>query len=223
VNFTSASTGSITAYSWTFGDGGTSTAQNPSHVYASAGTYTVALTVTGPGGSNTISHVVSATSSQINVALAANGGVASASSTYNLPGYDFSASSVNDGEPAGINWAHGGGWNDATANTFPDWVEIDFNGTKSIDHVVVYTLQDNVSSPLPPTDSMTFTQYGITDFTVQGSNGGGSWVTLGTVSGNNLVKRTVNFSATTVDRIRINVTGALAGYSRITEIEAWGN
>jgi PKD repeat protein len=221
VNFTSTSTGSITTYAWNFGDGGTSSLQNPAHVFNTAGVYGVSLTATGPGGSNTISHLITATS-QVNVALAANGGVASASSTYNVPGYNFAASSVNNGEPAGINWGHGGGWNDATANTFPDWVEIDFNGTKNIDHVVVYTLQDNYQNPLPPTDSMTFTQYGITAFTVQGSNGGGSWMTLGTVSGNNLVKRTVNFSPITVDRIRITITGALAGYSRITEIEAWG-
>ena len=51
VSFTDQSTGSITSWSWTFGDGGTSTAQNPSHTYA-AGTYTVTLTVTGPGGSD---------------------------------------------------------------------------------------------------------------------------------------------------------------------------
>ena len=70
---------------------------------------------------------------------------------------------------------------------------------------------------------MTFTQYGVTAFTVQGSTGGGTWITLGTVSGNNLVKRTVNFTAASYDRIRINVTAALASYSRITEIEAWGN
>ncbi len=53
VNFTDASTGEITSWDWTFGDGGTSTAQNPTHVYTSAGTYTVSLTVTGPGGSDT--------------------------------------------------------------------------------------------------------------------------------------------------------------------------
>jgi PKD repeat protein len=52
VNFTDLSTGSITSWSWTFGDGGTSTAQNPSHQYTSTGTYTVSLTVTGPGGSD---------------------------------------------------------------------------------------------------------------------------------------------------------------------------
>jgi PKD repeat protein len=53
VAFSSASTGSITSYSWTFGDGTTSTVASPSKVYASPGTYTVSLTVTGPGGSNT--------------------------------------------------------------------------------------------------------------------------------------------------------------------------
>ncbi|MFH1687738.1 MAG: PKD domain-containing protein [bacterium] len=53
VNFTDQSTGDITSYSWTFGDGGTSTAQNPSHQYTAAGTYTVALTVSGPGGNDT--------------------------------------------------------------------------------------------------------------------------------------------------------------------------
>jgi PKD repeat protein len=56
VSFTDSSTGSITSYAWTFGDGGTSSAVNPSHTYTSAGTYTVSLTVTGPGGSNTLTR-----------------------------------------------------------------------------------------------------------------------------------------------------------------------
>ncbi len=53
VNFADQSTGDITGWDWDFGDGGSSTAQNPSHQYNSGGTYTVALTVTGPGGSDT--------------------------------------------------------------------------------------------------------------------------------------------------------------------------
>ncbi|NOX90080.1 MAG: PKD domain-containing protein [Calditrichaeota bacterium] len=53
VQFTDQSTGEITDYSWDFGDGGTSTEQNPQHTYNSSGTYTVSLTVTGPGGSDT--------------------------------------------------------------------------------------------------------------------------------------------------------------------------
>jgi PKD repeat protein len=56
VTFTDTSTpGSspITGWSWTFGDGATSTAQSPIHTYASNGSYTVALTVTTSDGSDT--------------------------------------------------------------------------------------------------------------------------------------------------------------------------
>jgi len=45
VNFTNLSQ-NATAYEWAFGDGGTSTAVNPSHTYSTAGTYTVVLTAT---------------------------------------------------------------------------------------------------------------------------------------------------------------------------------
>ena len=47
VTFTDASTatGSVTGWNWNFGDGGTSAAQNPSHVYATGGPYNVTLTV----------------------------------------------------------------------------------------------------------------------------------------------------------------------------------
>jgi PKD repeat protein len=52
VQFTDESTGNITSWSWDFGDAGTSTEQNPSHIYNSTGYFTVKLTVTGPGGSD---------------------------------------------------------------------------------------------------------------------------------------------------------------------------
>jgi len=53
VNFTDLSTNSPTSWSWTFGDGGTSVAQNPGYTYNSAGTYTVSLTATNAYGSDT--------------------------------------------------------------------------------------------------------------------------------------------------------------------------
>jgi PKD domain len=54
VQFTDNSTGAPTSWAWNFGDGGTSTAQNPSHVYSAAGTYSVTLQATNGAGSNTL-------------------------------------------------------------------------------------------------------------------------------------------------------------------------
>ncbi|HEX4930978.1 MAG TPA: DNRLRE domain-containing protein, partial [Gaiellaceae bacterium] len=52
VSFTDTSTGAPASWSWNFGDGGTSTARNPTHEYLAAGTYTVTLTATNAGGSD---------------------------------------------------------------------------------------------------------------------------------------------------------------------------
>ncbi len=52
VSFTDLSTGAPDRGAWTFGDGGTSTAQNPSHIYNAVGTYTVTLTATNSYGSD---------------------------------------------------------------------------------------------------------------------------------------------------------------------------
>jgi PKD repeat protein len=54
VQFSDTSTGGPTAWAWVFGDGGTSTLQSPAHSYAAAGTYTVQMTATNAGGSNTM-------------------------------------------------------------------------------------------------------------------------------------------------------------------------
>ncbi len=54
VNFSDSSQGLITSWAWNFGDGKTSTEKNPSHTYGNAESYTVSLTVSGMGGSDTI-------------------------------------------------------------------------------------------------------------------------------------------------------------------------
>jgi PKD repeat protein len=65
VNFTDTSTNSPTEWYWVFGDGSTSTAQNATHIYLSAGTYTVTLTAYNDEGSNktTRSDYITATES----------------------------------------------------------------------------------------------------------------------------------------------------------------
>ncbi|UCE25474.1 MAG: PKD domain-containing protein, partial [Candidatus Zixiibacteriota bacterium] len=53
VSFTDQSTGGPTSWSWDFGDGvGTSAQQNPDYTYNNAGTYTVTLTATNACGSD---------------------------------------------------------------------------------------------------------------------------------------------------------------------------
>lgn len=47
VRFTDLSSGPVSGWDWTFGDGATSPAQNPTHTYTNAGDYPVTLTVSG--------------------------------------------------------------------------------------------------------------------------------------------------------------------------------
>ena len=86
---------------------------------------------------------------------------------------------------------------------------------------MVYSLKDNYAAGLEPTSTETFTAFGLQDFSVQGWNGS-AWVTLGAVTNNTLVKRTLTFPSFATDRIRVQVTRALSGYVRIVEVEAWG-
>jgi len=53
VNFQNLSTGSGLTYQWNLGNGNNSVSQNPSASYINPGTYTVTLTATGPGGTDT--------------------------------------------------------------------------------------------------------------------------------------------------------------------------
>jgi PKD repeat protein len=59
VAFTDVSTGIVTNWFWNFGDGATTntwTATNVTHTYTTAGVYTVTETVTGPGGTSTVTN-----------------------------------------------------------------------------------------------------------------------------------------------------------------------
>lgn len=58
-DISTSSLGSVQSWAWSFGDGATSTQQNPSHTYVSNGSYTVSLTITDISGcTNTYSHTV---------------------------------------------------------------------------------------------------------------------------------------------------------------------
>jgi len=104
VAFTNLSSGDWTTSSWSFGDGTTSSLDNPTHQYTAGGTYTVSLTVSGPGGTDnetktgyiTVCDPVSANFSGTPVS-----GVAPLGVTFtNLSSGDWSTSSWNFGDGA---------------------------------------------------------------------------------------------------------------------------
>ena len=164
---------------------------------------------------------VTPTQVRSNVALQANGGVATASAVYSA---NYPVSAVNNGDRTGAVWGSGGGWYNGRQNSFPEWVQVTFNGEKTINEVDLFSIQDAWAAPAVPTASMLFTKYGVTAFNVQYSpDGGVTWVTLpnGSIVTNNLVWRTITFPAVTTDRVRVQITATSDGYSRLAEIEAY--
>ena len=166
-----------------------------------------------------ISPVARSSSGGVNVAAAANGATVIASSSYSSA---YAPSGAINGDRAGANWGTSGGWNDGTAGTYPDWLEVNFAASQTIDEVDVFTVQDNYASPSAPTLSQTFSQYGLTDFRIEMWDGA-AWVVVpnGVVTGNTLVWRQVTFTPVTTTKIRLWVTGSLNTYSRVAEIEAY--
>jgi len=74
VAFTDGSTNTPTSWAWTFGDGGTSSSQNPTHSYTTSGIYTVALVATNSAGSNTKTRTAYITVGET-ISYAAGGGI----------------------------------------------------------------------------------------------------------------------------------------------------
>ena len=98
--------GTITGYSWSFGDGARATGPTASHSYASPGTYTVGLTVTNDAGQST-------SSSQTVAVYAAPSASFSIAPGPAQPGaaVSFNASSSSDtgGAITGYSWTFGDG------------------------------------------------------------------------------------------------------------------
>ncbi len=63
--FLDASSNEPTAWFWDFGDGGTSTDQNPFHIYAQAGNYNICLTVSNACGEDTHCQTVTVTTTAV--------------------------------------------------------------------------------------------------------------------------------------------------------------
>ncbi len=136
--------GTIASYAWNFGDGTTGTGVNPSHSYATAGSYTVTLSVTDNGGATTsVSHSITATAPNIPPTAAftssVNGlGVA----------FDATGSADADGTIASYDWDFGDGTPHGTG------VTPTHNYAATGSYTVILVVTDNVGASASATHSV---------------------------------------------------------------------
>lgn len=156
-----------------------------------------------------------------NLALATNGGVASASSELTSGGRTYHVYYANDGELTGLGDLHHY-WNSDPFGVLPQTFVIDFSANAIISEVVLYSLQDTYLSPHQPEEGEIFTLFGIVDYTIDYFNG--SWHTAQTITGNNLlIARTILNSQFTGTKVRITINAvADAAFARIVELQAFG-
>lgn len=145
TNGSSDPDGSIAASSWTFGEGGTSAAQNPSHTYTAAGTYWVTLTVTDDqGATNTTSRSVGVTAANqppnANFTFTCSALTCSFTSTSGDP----------DGTIGAYSWAYGDGATSTAQNPSHTYAT---GGTRT----VTLTVTDNQGAATSASRSVTVT------------------------------------------------------------------
>jgi hypothetical protein len=124
-------------------------------------------------------------------------------------------------------YANGKRWR---TNSFPAWVEITFDGEKTLDQLRIYGQLNDGSTLVTPTKEIvgtmalkTFTlSYWVKDAAY---DDGGYWEEIKTITDNDKVRNDVKLEQEiTTSKIRLDLPEASksAGYARVMEIEAWG-
>ena len=209
VSFVDTSTdtgGTITSRSWNFGDGATSTAQNPSHTYAAAGTYSVTETVTD-SNSKTSSKTASVTVSVTPPPppppsnLFTNGGLETSVSPWTATSGVYCSNSSCSGETA-----HGGtgfAWLDGYGSSHTDSLSqtITIPAGKTSASLTFYLHIDTKETGSTVYDKLTVTA----------TPSGGSAATLATYSNVNAaagyVLRTISLNSYIGKTVTIKFTG----------------
>ncbi|MGA2138334.1 MAG: glycosyl hydrolase family 28 protein [Verrucomicrobiia bacterium] len=143
VTFSDTSTGRITNRHWDFGDGATldTLATNVVHDYNGAGTWTVQLIVSGPGGAGTNTQV-----NDIFVAPPCNFTLSATNASFGVTGGGGASVTVTTYTNA-CTW---------TASSTASWIQIAGGGVSTGGTAIVtYSVLPNISSSIPRTGTMT--------------------------------------------------------------------
>lgn len=143
-----------------------------------------------------------------NVALATAGSTATASGT--AAGFD--PNNVLNGQTSSAAWGTPGvGWQDDTPGVFPDTLTIDFGTARTLDRLVVHTL-DSATQPASAN--------GVRDYSIEYWDGN-AWKLLTSVNGNSQGVITSTFGAINTSQVRLTVTAANGASSNILQVQAF--
>ncbi|MGH1366605.1 MAG: PKD domain-containing protein [Calditrichia bacterium] len=179
TTFTDGSLGA-TSWSWNFGDGNTSTAQNPTHTYAAAGKYSVTLSINGGAESEVKSDYIHILPNRGTPYLAADGG------NFETNPDDFGSEAITGGLDL---WERGTPSNDITTlnSASNGWkTDLDADITEAAYSCALYSPSFNLT--VAGTYSLSFrksmaVRYANAPFGVYveySTNQGDSWTQLGT-------------------------------------------
>lgn len=144
---------------------------------------------------------------RVNVAAT---GTATASSN------DAQAADVINGDVSPERWgSSGGGWESAAvpSSTSPQYLEIAFGATRTIDEVVVYSLGG--------TDAHPAKDNALADYRVQYWDGN-DWQTVSTVENNTNATNFLTFAAVSTRKIRLEITATNGGKNaQVLEVQAY--
>lgn len=158
VSFTDSSTGSPTAYYWTFGDGSTSTTRNPTHTYTTSGTYTAKLIVEKNGSTSSKSMTISVGSQPIKADFIVDRTSGTAPLT-------VAFTDTSTGSPDSYYWDFGNGqlsydrnpeYEYTSAGSYTVILKIEKNGLQSTKSTTIYVSAAPVVTTTPTTQVSTF-------------------------------------------------------------------
>src|ERR1051326_1724896 len=156
VQFTDTSTGSPTSWSWNFGDGGTSTLQNPTHVFA-AGSFSVGLSVSNNGGAS--AAFITKTVSTAPAAAVAN---FTWSPSSPQPGQVVQFTDTSTGSPTSWSWNFGDGGTSTLQNPTHTFAAGSFSVGLSVSNnggaTTTFINKTVSTAPSPPVANFTWSQ-----------------------------------------------------------------